>query len=1098
MAAIYLGLLRAMAATAGEDERQAFLFQHPALLAPGYQQALAGAIAGLPEGERAGLGSMLAYAEEVRAALEAAPQQYPIGPGPIEQLWLRYGRGELSAAYAETLARQPELAALLAPLYVRALSRFTVESAQSGNWRQAVQLQGLLLVAAGALPEGAEAEAMRQEAALAFVEIAQVALGHVPDGRLYRRARQAGEAVVARARVAQEDRLVGDMLHRLGTLHLDPYTAGRSSANYAQELQLWQQRLSDELGPELALIPEEEWRMPAPVEALRTAEQYLRQAIELRAGHDKGLTLKALVQTLEWLEVLGAPVDAAELIGLCHQALAWLAPDRDPQQRLAVLATLRRHDQAVDPAEVDKLFHTSLDQYVHWLGIARTTDLVHQAAAVLREDAPLRSLEILRSAHPLIRRSDSDTSRMAHWQAEINLIIQAFAPELPPRRPDGGLEAAAQHLRQRAGQERWDVRMLSAGLIALAAYSGAWNEEIGGLALLDEAAELAPLVADEHADALAFLRAVLLLGAGVNGVNARAWSPAIEAYTQAMRQYLDLGLSDPALDCLRRIDDLATRQDPQAAVQVVAGVAPLALRLETVLGEPATRLIQHLCKRTVATAVGRAANPNVLLFLWQVAKGLRFATALYAGSRDRRQEDEHGARLLAQIDRAEAALPAGSPELALAGQEALLDEDTLLTAYARRGEQQAGETPEERLANLQRSYDAHVSERLLSGVAGSEGLYLTTADVQAALDERTVLLNFYLGASPDGRIAVHVLAFTREEVRGPAVVHDFPDSQVRMGGGGQEVEVNPFAVTVQALRRELVHGWPGPLLVPWSAGETLAHDLRGYLGHFVEYLDELHAAGKDHLCMVPHGPLHYYPLHLLGEPGHPLAERWIVTYLPNLHLLVSRRGQPAARRYRSRTLTAAGLGFDAYNPLGLPPIPQSLRETRAVAAVFGTEPALDAQATKERLLEALVESRYVHLSTHGRHNVHAPAFQCLYLAPDGRSDGRLHAYELLSQDLRGLELLTLSACETALGRFDTGDNLRGLPAAFLLAGVATIVGTLWPAEVNASELFFTTLYRERSAGASRLDAFATAQRATRAAFARYRDWGPFYLIGDWD
>ncbi|MFE5587174.1 CHAT domain-containing protein [Kitasatospora sp. NPDC056531] len=68
------------------------------------------------------------------------------------------------------------------------------------------------------------------------------------------------------------------------------------------------------------------------------------------------------------------------------------------------------------------------------------------------------------------------------------------------------------------------------------------------------------------------------------------------------------------------------------------------------------------------------------------------------------------------------------------------------------------------------------------------------------------------------------------------------------------------------------------------------------------------------------------------------------------------------------------------------------------------------------------------------HDAAAPAFQCLYLAPDQRSDGRLHAHELLGLELRGLDLVTLSACETALGRFDASDNPRGLPAALLLSG----------------------------------------------------------------
>src|SRR5207245_3594083 len=109
----------------------------------------------------------------------------------------------------------------------------------------------------------------------------------------------------------------------------------------------------------------------------------------------------------------------------------------------------------------------------------------------------------------------------------------------------------------------------------------------------------------------------------------------------------------------------------------------------------------------------------------------------------------------------------------------------------------------------------------------------------------------------------------------------------------------------------------------------------------------------------------------------------------------------------------------------------------------------------------------------------------------------LHAYELLGLDMRGLRLLTLSACETALGRFDLGDNIRGLPASFFLAGVSALIGTLWRVRDPASRHFFAAFYRAYVGGTPLLDAFVAAQRDTRVHFPQYRDWGAFYFAGDW-
>ena len=108
-------------------------------------------------------------------------------------------------------------------------------------------------------------------------------------------------------------------------------------------------------------------------------------------------------------------------------------------------------------------------------------------------------------------------------------------------------------------------------------------------------------------------------------------------------------------------------------------------------------------------------------------------------------------------------------------------------------------------------------------------------------------------------------------------------------------------------------------------------------------------------------------------------------------------------------------------------MPESINEAELVAEVFDAEPISEREATRAALIDALQRSRYVHLSTHGKHNVYAPSFQCLFLTPDQTSDGRFYAHELLSLDLAGLEVITLSACETALGRYDSADNLRGLP-----------------------------------------------------------------------
>jgi hypothetical protein len=82
------------------------------------------------------------------------------------------------------------------------------------------------------------------------------------------------------------------------------------------------------------------------------------------------------------------------------------------------------------------------------------------------------------------------------------------------------------------------------------------------------------------------------------------------------------------------------------------------------------------------------------------------------------------------------------------------------------------------------------------------------------------------------------------------------------------------------------------------------------------------------------------------------------------------------------------------------------------------------------------------------------------LVPNERDDGRVLGMDLLGRDLRTLELVTLSAYETALGWFDIADNLSGFPATLIECGVQCVIGTRCQVESGAAKTFFTTLYRE--------------------------------------
>jgi CHAT domain-containing protein len=125
---------------------------------------------------------------------------------------------------------------------------------------------------------------------------------------------------------------------------------------------------------------------------------------------------------------------------------------------------------------------------------------------------------------------------------------------------------------------------------------------------------------------------------------------------------------------------------------------------------------------------------------------------------------------------------------------------------------------------------------------------------------------------------------------------------------------------------------------------------------------------------------------------------------------------------------------------------------------------------------------------------------------DGREDvedGILTAEEIASLDLSGVEWAVLSACETGVGAVRSGEGVLGLRRAFQVAGVRTLIMSLWPVEDAMALAWMTRLYEARGNG---LDSAGAVREAGRAMIeTRRREgggthpfyWGAFVAAGDW-
>ena len=96
----------------------------------------------------------------------------------------------------------------------------------------------------------------------------------------------------------------------------------------------------------------------------------------------------------------------------------------------------------------------------------------------------------------------------------------------------------------------------------------------------------------------------------------------------------------------------------------------------------------------------------------------------------------------------------------------------------------------------------------------------------------------------------------------------------------------------------------------------------------------------------------------------------------------------------------------------------------------------------------------------------------------GVDDGILTAKEISSLDLRGTDIIVLSACETGLGDI-SGEGVFGLQRGFKKAGVQTILMSLWKVHDAATQLLMTSFYRHYTQGVSKHEALRLAQWEVR-------------------
>lgn len=269
-------------------------------------------------------------------------------------------------------------------------------------------------------------------------------------------------------------------------------------------------------------------------------------------------------------------------------------------------------------------------------------------------------------------------------------------------------------------------------------------------------------------------------------------------------------------------------------------------------------------------------------------------------------------------------------------------------------------------------------------------------------------------------------------------------------------------------------------------------------------------SGINDLVIVPAGKLATVPFETLftdnpsAEQGFAdlpyLVNKYAVRYEFSAGLILQKL--PRANERRPSILLCAPVAFN--HSTGLANLPGTEAEVKEISALFASRKLsanllLNNNADEGTIKkENLKEYSLLHFATHGVVDQKNPALSRIYLAGVADEDGTLYTGEIYNLALDA-NLVTLSACQTGLGKITKGEGVVGLSRALLFAGARNCLVSFWSVSDQSTALlmqnYYTKLLDAQSHNYSATLRLAKKDLIATGRYASPYYWAPFIHIG---
>jgi CHAT domain-containing protein len=233
---------------------------------------------------------------------------------------------------------------------------------------------------------------------------------------------------------------------------------------------------------------------------------------------------------------------------------------------------------------------------------------------------------------------------------------------------------------------------------------------------------------------------------------------------------------------------------------------------------------------------------------------------------------------------------------------------------------------------------------------------------------------------------------------------------------------------------------------------------------------------SNNLTIIPDDVLHYLPFDVLVDHGSLLLQTKVIGYDNAItsFIALKEKKKSDVKRLLAFAPSFADQVVESEIRFEFGKLLYNDDEVNKIGSVYDGEIYTDQNATLENFNKNAPDFNVIHLATHASANDEFPDYSYLAFSEDGGKSNILYIKDLYNTTLNA-DMVTLSACQTGIGKLQKGQGMMSLSKGFFYAGAKSLVNTLWKINDKSSVKLMEFFYESLRSGKNKKEALRDAK-----------------------